>query len=373
MTQSVLADLAGLSQGYLSQIEQGRVEVNKISVLQAIAQALQISVADLAAHAAPSQSLYESMSAPMEKLRSALLSLSWVPDGEEAVRPDSGFLDRVAQLYTTCRFDVVVPAIAEGIVELHRSMHLHPKDSVRALRSLVFATQYATWACKSLGHADLAIIAAECCWAAAQRLGEPEYLGVGNYALLKAVASTDGHLAARLMARGADLLTQQAGQSRRSAEILGLHHLEMSLVAARENDTDLVAVHLHEARELADRVVEGSFGRYYFGQTNFAIWRMAIMIDLGRPGQATLENPEVRILPSPERRATFFLHRAQALIGTRGHDTEAIAALRRAEAEAPQLIRIDDRARRAAEVLAHRARTRNGDLLEIAQRLGVYK
>jgi transcriptional regulator with XRE-family HTH domain len=46
LTQRVLADLAGLTQGYIAQIEAGTAPLDKRSTQVALAKALQVSLAD---------------------------------------------------------------------------------------------------------------------------------------------------------------------------------------------------------------------------------------------------------------------------------------------------------------------------------------
>src|ERR1700754_4472281 len=50
LSQRVLADLAGVTQGYIAQIESGTSPLDKRSTQLALARALQVSLADLTGH-----------------------------------------------------------------------------------------------------------------------------------------------------------------------------------------------------------------------------------------------------------------------------------------------------------------------------------
>jgi transcriptional regulator with XRE-family HTH domain len=73
MSQQLLADRAGLSQAYVSQIESGKRAIERRSTLADLAEALQVSVAELTGSADPTDPAKERAVVAVPAIREALV------------------------------------------------------------------------------------------------------------------------------------------------------------------------------------------------------------------------------------------------------------------------------------------------------------
>jgi hypothetical protein len=104
------------------------------------------------------------------------------------------------------------------------------------------------------------------------------------------------------------------------------------------------------------------------------MWRLAILVALGDGPAAGAPPPGFRpeVLPSAQRRATYFIDLARALLQGRGRDDAAAAALYRAETIAPQQVAASPGAREALRTLLSRPRFgRDSRLRGLAVRAGI--
>jgi len=343
LTQRALAELAGFTQGYVAQIELGRASLDKHSSLQAIAQALQISVVELTGQRGDSQVVGLDPDSTAA-LRSALIAMAWrlpeqdtLPASLEAPLP----IDAIAKLHTDGRFDRVVPAVANFISDVHARAGAGGPTHQAELSALVRATYCAVASCHQLGHRDLATLAAEQCQRFAERLGDPAHLGISSFALFRILTVQDipTH-SGPIMTRAVELLEPTAGTDTRVAQMYGMHHLMRSYDHALMRQRDDALYHLGEANALAERTGDRDFGAFWFGPTNFKIWRLVIMTVLGDGPCVVFEPVNPSAIDSKIRQATYYATVSRALMQTRTHDSAAVAAMLRAEAIAPQLVRL---------------------------------
>jgi transcriptional regulator with XRE-family HTH domain len=176
LSQRVLADLAGLTQGYIAQIESGIAPLDKRSTQLALAKALQVSLADLTGQPYDPSSLEHVTAARhVPELRAALAELSFGFTNTPELPPSQATtsMAKITELHNACRYDELIALLPNVLLHLGSDHN----DATR-LRQLVWATYAATFAAKYLGYADLAMLAAQQCRAAAEALqDEPEWLG----------------------------------------------------------------------------------------------------------------------------------------------------------------------------------------------------
>src|SRR5687767_7083676 len=117
LTQRALAELAGFTQGYVAQIELGLAPLDRRSSQLALADALQISLAELTGQPGD-PSTFRHSTGMIAGLRAALLSLCWdlparAEDSRAVVqRPD---LVSIGRLHAASRFDRLIPAVSDAI------------------------------------------------------------------------------------------------------------------------------------------------------------------------------------------------------------------------------------------------------------------
>jgi transcriptional regulator with XRE-family HTH domain len=370
LSQRVLADLAGLTQGYIAQIETGIAPLDKRSTQLALARALQVSLADLTGQPYDPSTL-EHMTAArhIPHLRTALAELSFGATSTPDLLPgySAGKMTLITELHNACRYDELIGLLPNVLLHLGSD-----RDDPAGLRQLVWATYAATFAVKYLGYADLATLAAQQCRAAAAALqGEPEWLGMAEFAIVHTLPSENRALPLKRALHAIDLLEHSAGHPR-AGQVHGMLHLSAAMLSAVNGDGGRSRDHLREASSLAARLGEGNFGELWFGPTNVGIWHLGILAELNEGAAAlTLPKPEVSVIGSLNRRATMYADLGRCLAQTRKHDPQARAALLRAEEIAPQRVRLSPLVRETVGSMLRRARRSAGgaELQALAARL----
>jgi transcriptional regulator with XRE-family HTH domain len=152
MSQKTLAELIGMTQGYISQIESGLKEVDKRSTLVRLAQALRVSVADLTGQPyAPTDQQHAQALTAIPDVRAALISLasSDLPAKPARTMEEIGSsTDRLKQWRRTCQYAKAAPLIAPlrdlGAVASASST----PERTKALRLLVLTAHNAAFVLK---------------------------------------------------------------------------------------------------------------------------------------------------------------------------------------------------------------------------------
>jgi hypothetical protein len=329
---------------------------------------LQVSVADLTGQPYDPTSLEHTAAARyVPALRAALAELAFgTVDATEG--DDVTAMADVARLHNACRYDDLL-ALLPGVI---LALGAHREDSATA-RRLVWATYAATFAAKYLGHADLALLAAQQCRATASQLdGEPQWQGLAEFAIVHTLPAETKALPLQRALQAIDRLGAAAGHAQ-TGQVYGMLHLSAAMLSAVNGDASRSRQHLQEAEELAGRLGEGNFGQLWFGPTNVGIWRLGVLAELGDGGAAlALEPVDVTMIESSNRQATMWADLGRCLAQTGRHDAQAQAALLRAETIAPQRVRLSPLVRETVGSMLRRARNGVGgrQLQELASRLG---
>jgi hypothetical protein len=152
-------------------------------------------------------------------------------------------------------------------------------------------------------------------------------------------------------------------------------HLSAALHSAALRRPDVATEHLGEAADLAGVTGEGTFAGLHFGPRNVGVWRVALAVELGEGGRVgeLARNVDVSAIPSAGRRAMFYADLGRGLATERTTRDRAVIALRKAEDNAPQLIRSNFYVREAVTNLLGRSRggTPSRELRGMAYRMGL--
>lgn len=373
-----LAGLAGISVGLLSEVENGKRILDRRSQLAAVAEALQVSTADLVD--APSPPLFAEHAAALATvpaIRTALVRLALGDDH----RPARGLAelcrqtDALSPLRAAARYDQLGPLLPELLRDLSGLAHTAESDTERreALRQLVRATYHTTYTVKYLGYRDLAMTAADQCGRAAAELSEPSWTGLADFTRLHSLPPETKWLTRRLADDAARRLEPHL-DDQDAAQVYGMLHLSSAFANAITEHADAAREHLAEATRVAARTGEGSFAQLCFGPTNIGFWRVAIAVELGEGGRvgeiARTITPD--LVPSASRRASFWADLGRGYAQD-GHDAEAVRAIVVAEHLAPQRIRASTVVRETVGDILRRARRESGgrELRSLAHRVGV--
>jgi transcriptional regulator with XRE-family HTH domain len=380
MSLDDLARATGLSKSFLSRAERGERRLDRRTQLDALADALGVSVANLTGQPySPGKQRDAKAHAAVPGVRVALMDTEYGQRPElpevESVRPIAVLEREVWRVERLCEesdyvaFGDLLPAL---LLELHAAA-ADPVGEVRAAaaRLLTRACQSAFYLLKDLGYHDLAWIAADRASEAAGASELPELLGLSMFLRSHALRAVGArHRALATARRAADALQGDADDGP-VGEVYGMLHLTSALSSIANGRTDEATAHLDEASEIASRTGDGNAYGLHFGPTNVGIWRVAIAVEAGEGGKVMELARDVAIdkMPSRGRRAAFWSDVGRGLAREPGRHTEAQGILRRAESLAPLQVRANPYVRETVADLRNRYGGR--ELREMARRMGL--
>ena len=383
MSLKATAELAGITESYLSRIERNERAVNSRSLLDAIAAALRVAPSELAGQTFPpatADSVTAETQAAVIALDAALSDYRLGEPTGETARLWSAVAADLDRLNTVLR-----PAsdyAAQGVLlprlmtELHTLYVTDPGQRVDICKALMDCYHAAGVLLKNLGVRGLPSVAAFRAQQVAEELDDPAWLGLAAW--LRAF-TVDGKGRPRMLAislRGANELEPHLDDPR-ARQMYGALHLNAALASAAMRRGGDSADHLNEAAAMAERVSGGGrgFGDLYFGPDNVGIWRLSIAVEQGEVGRAReiarLVDPSR--VPSAARQAMFWADLGRGMAQQRSTRDAAVGALVRAEKIAPQRIRPNPFVRETiADLMRRTQRDAVGrDLRGMAYRMGI--
>ncbi|MER7836236.1 helix-turn-helix transcriptional regulator [Streptomyces sp. NPDC096040] len=265
MSQEVLAGLVGRTVDWLSKAENNRLELDRLSVIKALADALDVSLGDLLAEPTLMEWTPESGNRTVPALRSALMNyrqltpLLGVPT-EGAPTPLDELRASVVEImdaYQASRYGFATRRLPLVLADaLIAAQSYNGRDREQANELLALTYQSAAMVLGKVGEVDLAWIAADRGLGAAQQSGNPAVIGslfrsVGH--CLLSTARFDA--AVQLIGDASDYL--RPGLSGASPEFLSIYgtlFLAGSMAAARAEERSTVREFLAEADQAARRL-----------------------------------------------------------------------------------------------------------------------
>jgi transcriptional regulator with XRE-family HTH domain len=343
MSQKMLADLAGLSQAFISQVESGNRTVERRSTLAALASALQVSAAELVGAGEPGNPVKDGAAAAVPAVREALITREMGETGPLSL--PVGALDRIQRLGAEADYRALVP-------------ELPPLLGGCTGRALVLACYETTFALKYLGYLDLARDAAKLALVGAHESADPALIGVAHFLRAHALPTETADLAARIANQAAAELQHHLTDPD-ARQAYGMLHLTAALrsAVAGQRTADHLAEAAAEADSLGEPVGQG-LAWMGFGPTNVRNWRVTIGAELGDVDEVVrvAENTDPRRLQTRRRQALYHVAHGHALTNVGGRDDQAVFAFLRAEEIAPQQVRLDQSVRDAVAAMCRRSR-----------------
>ena len=170
MAQVVLAGLVGRTEDWLSKVENDRIELDRLSVIRRLAEALDVTLADLVAEPTLLDWTTDSGVRTVPALRAALMDYGQMAPAlaaaTDAAAPDLGALQRavgeVFDAYQASRYAYVAgrtPLVLADALRASRTAAADDRNRANALLALAY--QAAVSVLTKLGETDLAWIAAE--------------------------------------------------------------------------------------------------------------------------------------------------------------------------------------------------------------------
>ncbi|WP_211221023.1 helix-turn-helix domain-containing protein [Nocardioides insulae] len=385
LSQDVLAGRVGRTSDWLSKIENGRIELDRLSVLRNIAHALDVALGDLVAEPSLMEWTKDSGQQTVPALRSILMDYRQVarlgdggssrsePTSLDALKRD---IDDVWNAYQDARFGYVTHRLLTVIPAAKEAVRTHVGDEQRlAAGRLALAYQAAASVLTKVGEADLAWSASHRGIDEAHRSENPVIIGSLLRSVAHSLLSTGAYGdAVRLTHEIASMLDpdiRKAGPTMLS--VYGTALLVGAMAAARSEDRQ-------SARDFLDGA-EGTAGRLgsdqnrlwtAFGPTNVAIHRVSTAMELGDVQVAVDLGPGIDTTAVPtERRVRHALEVSRAFSYSNQRD-DALATILEAEKVAPEQVRYHFLSRHLVQTWIRTQRSKPSfQLAGLADRLNV--
>lgn len=267
LSQVALAGLVGRSESWLSQVERGQRRVDSYSALRDLARVLLVDIGVLAEGGPGSGAPRPD---PSDR-RIAAVEWALLGGGGTYAADVADVVRRAHEDYQAARYDTVLDGLA-GLVEV-----LGPgvPDAILTSGYTVTAKMLT-----KIGAPDLALLAADRAWTAAQRSADPADLGMAVYQVTCALLSTSR------AGLGEDLAVRTAvdagGTDPAATSTTGALWLIAAVAAARRPDGVAAVERLDRAQMLAEALGADANHRWTaFGPTNVAIHRVSVAVELG--------------------------------------------------------------------------------------------
>jgi transcriptional regulator with XRE-family HTH domain len=378
LSQPDLAKMVGRSVAWVSQVERGVRRIDRMSVLETLASALDVPLAELAAEA-PIVAAVADESPVTRSLRMVLsgaYALRAMLNGHasatlESLRERTG---KAWELTHASRYTDLTDLLGALFPDLEVAARALPEHATSVLELMAAAYQACSAALDKLGDPDAAWIAADRAMAAAERAGCPFLVAAGAFRLVFVFLSARYYdQAAETAQTAADALWDLADNGTPEAMSLwGALTLQRSIVAARAGDATAAYGHLERARQMAARLGAGRNDyNTEFGPANVELFEIAAAVELGDAGRALRAAGAVDTTGlSAERRSRMLLDVGRAH-AQRRQVAEAVTALRQAEDVAPEMLRGHYLARQIVSDLLTMQDPPGEELRVLSERLGV--
>lgn len=380
LSQPELARMIDRSVAWVSQVERGARKVDRMSVLETLATALDIPLAELAAEAPVVAAVTEEApgAAGLRLVLSGVYSLGALLDGRRTPATLTRLRARTSRTWELThagRYAELADLLRNLVPDLESAVRTLPEGQ-RAETAELLATAYqaCSAALAKVGEPEAAWIAADRAMAAAEWTGNPLLIAAGAFRLVFVFLAARHYDQAEETARTtADALAHLGdGDDLPAVSLWGGLTLQRAVVAARLNDPDAAYSHLEQARQAAARLGEGRNDyNTEFGPANVALHEIAVAVELGDAGRALRSAAAVDTSGlSAERRARMLIDVARAH-AQRRQVSEAVAALRQAEGITPEQVRAHDRVRQLVSDLTAMQDPPLAELRDLAERVGV--
>jgi transcriptional regulator with XRE-family HTH domain len=347
LSQPELARMVDRSVAWVSQVERGVRHVDRMSVLEALAAALDVPLAELAAEAPVVAAVTEESpdAGGLRLVLSGAYALRAMLDGRRAPATTTlrAKTRKAWDLTHAGRYTELTDLLRGLVPDLETAARSAPEQQRVEVSELLATTyQACSAALAKLGEPEAAWIAADRAMAAAERAGNPMLVAAGAFRLVVVFINARHYDQAEETARtAAEALWPTADHGNPQAMSLwGGLTLQRAVTAAHVNDPDTAYGQLEQASQIAARLGE-AHNEYNteFGPANVRLYEIAIAVELGDAGRALRAATNVDTTGlSPERQARMLIDVARAH-AQRRQVQEAVSALVQAEAITPEQVR----------------------------------
>jgi transcriptional regulator with XRE-family HTH domain len=375
-SQAVIAGLAGTSTATLSRIENGKLALDNLTMIVALANALQVAPSELTKLPVPAPANGHTDSTT-EAVRLALDAIDIDRPGGVTL-PVAVLRDQVAQIHQrrrACQFVDVATDLPGLIRDLHTTLGTGA-DHAELLDLAVYLHVHVTrlWLAHVGAPSDLLRRSVFLVRRLAQERDEATTLGAAMFVVADALLAGGAFPLGQAELDSLILPPTTAGTAGLVSQVIVTHALA-AVLDGRPSDA---AAPIEGAAELAERF--GATGEtdslgFLFNPVDAGIFRMWLALEAGEPDQAVSIAHDVtpERHPFPVNRAHYWIHYGRALARLRGHRDDAVMALRTAEDLFPTKVHRDPMVREViAELLVHSRRDAVGrELRRMAFRAGL--
>jgi transcriptional regulator with XRE-family HTH domain len=348
MSQEVLAGLAGgRTADWLSKVERGRIVVDRLSVLEQLADALRIPVSRLIDRAGTRSVALPSRERDLDRLRDTLADYTYLTAASATASTDIDLAVLAAEIgetwsaYQDSRYTRATRRLPEAITAARIAARtLAGRELALAQAQLAMAYQGAAMVLTKIGETDLAWLAADrglsAAFAADNRLVLGSLYRSVAHCLL---ANRRADAAAATVDNAVAFSAPQAGHSPDHLSIYGTLFLVGAMAAARAGERREVARYLTHAGRVADRLGhDGNHMWTSFGPTSVRMHHVSTALELGDIETAIAQGERIDTSALPvERRVRHKLDLARAH-DARGHRQTAETLLLDANELAPEQV-----------------------------------
>lgn len=373
------AELAGLSPGFLSMVENGRRRLDRSTHILALAAVLQVSPGELTGREhGPAIPASINAHAAMRSVRLAILGIAGAPSaGPPEVETLSNEVDDTIRLVRSCGYDQAARRLPGLLTRLQHAAGRCGRAERKEILKLLLRTYRpgCVVLCRNLGYQDLSFLAMERAAALANELDDLRHHATNAYWrawTLPWKASGRHALPATLAA----IETTRTG--RNDPELLrvqGALHKITAFLYASIADQEAAFAHFGKAVEIAHHAGDSSSVELQFGPTRISTERVKLLFLLRHFGEAVRTGGQLRLGDEIflDWRAFFHVLLGNSLMRLGGRDPAAVGHLVRAEQLAPQYMHEERLLRQAViHLLGRSAHDAIGsDLRGLAWRIGV--
>jgi transcriptional regulator with XRE-family HTH domain len=377
LTQQELALQVDRTQGWVSQVERSKFDLDQVSIVNSLARALHAHPREILGEPGVEDGGHRGLESANELLR-RLRRLDLPPNTDlhrplPEVEKDS---HKVAALRGAAEYT----AMGSPTVALFEDLHAacadpSPKTREQAFRLLTFACKEAHSFGYGLNHPHLVEVATLRARWCAQQSDDPLLSALADYMAARDAWTTADWEDANLLVDRA-LYTVESSDAGRAARasMAGALHLRAAITAARTGNGDEAYARLDAAADAAHEL-DNQADPYLncFSTGNVQIHRVAVAVELGDGAEAVRASRGLVIpkdLPR-SRAAHHFLDTARGWVWV-GETERGLAALERADRLAPQFVRNHPMARATVRsLLRAEKRSTRERLRSMATRVGV--
>ncbi|MGH3097954.1 MAG: helix-turn-helix domain-containing protein [Streptosporangiales bacterium] len=344
MSQREFAAVVDRSETWLSQVERGVRRIDRMTVLQRLANALGVAVSELAPDtpvAVAQEPAPEAASLTLALASPTAVTAAFEDRPPADAEALSQGVEEAWRQVDAADYAAAGKRLTELVPELEHAARAEPGQE-RHARFVDLSRAYQAYALvlAELGEFTGSWIAAERAITAAERSGDELLMAASELRLVAAfrVARQDEYVL-RAAAGAVEALSDRVASGEPAAVTLaGALRLQMAVAAARRDDADTAYDQVERAATLAAGGTDRNDYGAAFGPTHVAVYRVAVAVELGDAGSAlrTAAGADASSLPmDAQARHLINVARAHA---QRRNLAGVVEALRRAHELAPRQV-----------------------------------